>query len=209
MTDKPELIEYNGLKIDTVIFKQGFVPGCDIGKCAGQCCDWGVYMDKDFYKVIMNYENEIKEIMDENQPKNSVDWFEKELLEDKDFPSGYSIGTEMYINSKGTTQCVFKDKNNYCSLQVLAMKNKLHKWAIKPLYCILYPLTIVDNILTYDNDHSIKLDYCGIGHEENFTQSVFEAMKEEINFVLGEGLFNFLDEYFKKNYQRKYQIQVL
>lgn len=209
MSEEQEFLEFNGLKIDPVIFKQGFVSGCKMERCSGQCCNWGVYMDKDFYKVIMNYEQNIKDSMDEFQPKDSKNWFENELEPDSDFPSGYAIGTELYINSKGTTQCVFKDKNSYCSLQVVAMKNNLHKWAIKPKYCIMYPITIVDNVLTYDNDHSAKLDYCGIGHEENFTQTVFEAVKEEIKFVLGDEVFNFLDEHFRKNYQRKYQIEIV
>ncbi len=193
MSEKKKFLEFKGLKIDPVIFTQGFVKGCDVGICGGQCCNWGVYMDRDFQPVIMNYENEIKNVMDEFQTKDSSKWFEKELEDDKDFPSGYAIGTELYINSKGTSQCVFKDKNNYCSLQVLAVKKGVHKWEIKPKYCIMYPLTIIDNVLTYDDEHSGRLDYCGIGHEENFTQSVFEAMTEEIKFVLGEEGYEFLN----------------
>lgn len=196
-----EFIVYNELKIDPVIFTQGFVPGCNVGICDGQCCDWGVYMDKEFQSVIMKYENEIKEVMDEFQFKDSQKWFEKELEEDSDFPSGYAVGTEMYINSRGTTQCVFKDKNNFCSLQVMALKKQKHKWEIKPMYCILYPLTIVGNVLTYDNHHSKRLDYCGMHHPENFTQSVFEAMSEEIKYVIGQDAFDFMNDYFMKNFK--------
>lgn len=201
-----EFLEYKDLKIDVRIFTQGFVPGCDIGICGGQCCDWGVFMDRDFQNVIMEHEDEIIKSMDEFQPKDNSKWFEKELEKDNDFPSGYALGTELYINSKGTTQCVFKDKNNFCSLQVTAMKKGFHKWDIKPTYCILYPLTIVDNVLLYDDEHSKKLDYCGIDKDQNFTQTVFEAMTEEIKFVLGEDTHEFLNEYFKKHYQKKYRI---
>lgn len=207
MKEEKEFLEYKGLKIDPVIFTQGFVPGCDIGICGGQCCDWGVYMDRDFRPVIMKHEFEIKEQMDEYQPKDSENWFEKELEEDSDFPSGFAIGTEVYINSKGNKQCVFKDKNNFCTLQVLAMKKGLHKWGIKPKYCIMYPLTVIENVLTYDDDHSQKMDYCGIHKINNFTQTVFEAMNEEIKYVFGEDCFDFLNEHFKNNYQKKFQIQ--
>lgn len=209
MTKEKDLIEFDGLKIDTIIFKQGFVPGCDIGICGGQCCDWGVYMDRDFQKVIMEYEVQIKESMDEFQPKDKSKWFEKELEIDKDFPSGFALGTELYVNSKGTTQCVFKDKNNYCTLQVIAMKKGNHKWSIKPKYCILYPLTVIDNILTYDDEHSKKLEYCGIDKTHNFTQTVYEAMREEIKYVFGEDCYDFLEDYFRKNYQKKHQIEIL
>ena len=171
ITEKKEEInylEFGGLKIDPVIFTQGFVPGCDMSICSGQCCNWGVYMDRDFQPEIMKYENQIKEVMDEFQLRDTSKWFETEPEEDHDFPSGYAIGTELYINPEGTTQCVFKDKNSYCTLQVMAMKNGLHKWTIKPKYCIMYPITIIDEVLTVDNDHSEKLDYCGIHHEENY-----------------------------------------
>ena len=205
-TSSNEYLEFNGLKIDPIIFTQGFVPGCNLDKCGGQCCNWGVYMDRDFQPVIMEFENQIKESMDEFQLRDTSKWFEQELEEDSDFPSGFAIGTELYINSQGTTQCVFKDKRGYCTLQVVGVKNGMHKWEIKPRYCVMYPITIIDNVMTCDNDHSEKLDYCGVHHEENFTQTIFEAMTEEIKYVIGEEGYNFLNEHYKKNYQRKYQI---
>jgi len=209
MEEKINYLEYKDLKIDPVIFTQGFVPGCDMRICGGQCCNWGVYMDRDFEKVIMNYETQIKDEMDEFQPRDSSVWFEKELEPDEDFPSGYAIGSELYISSLGVTQCVFKDKRGYCSLQVTAVNNGMHKWEIKPKYCIMYPLTIVDNMLTYDSDHSDRLDYCGRAHEENFTQTVFEAMTEEIKFIMGEDGYKFLYEHFNTNYKKKIQIEIL
>ena len=45
-------LEFNGIQIDPIIFTQGFVPGCNMKICHGQCCNWGVYMDKDFQKKI-------------------------------------------------------------------------------------------------------------------------------------------------------------
>lgn len=208
MSEETEYLEFKGMKIDPVIFTQGFVPGCNISICGGQCCNWGVYMDRDFQPVIMEYENQIKDVMDEFQPKDSSLWFEKELEEDSDFPSGYAIGTELFVSDKGITQCVFKDKKGYCSLQVMSVENGKHKWEIKPRYCIMYPITIIDEVLTVDNDHSERLDYCGVHHSENYTQTIFDAMTEEIKFILGEEGYNFLNEHYKKNYQKKYQIEI-
>lgn len=202
-TSEKDFIEFNGMKIDPVIFTQGFVPGCNIGICGGQCCNWGVYMDRDFQPIIMNFENQIKEVMDEFQPKDSNVWFEKELEKDSDFPSGYAIGTELYINSNGTTQCVFKDKRGYCSLQAMSVEKGMHKWEIKPKYCIMYPLSIIDNVLTVDNDHSERLDYCGVHHKENYTQTIFDAMTEEIKFIIGEEGYNILNEHYKNNYKKQ------
>ena len=160
-------------------------------------------MDRDFEPVIMKFENQIKDVMDEHQLKDTSKWFEKELEEDSDFPSGYAIGTELYISNLGITQCVFKDKRGYCSLQVMAVENGLHKWEIKPKYCIMYPLTIIDNVLTVDNEHSERLDYCGIHKKENYTQTIFDAMTEEIKFIIGEEGYNILNEHYKNNYKKQ------
>jgi hypothetical protein len=204
MSEKKDYpIEIKGLKIDPLIFTQGFVPSCDIPICNGQCCDWGVYMDKEFKDVIMKYEPDIINVMDEGQIKDSTKWFEKDIQPDKDFPSGLSIGTEVYKTKLGNEQCVFKGLNNFCSLQVAAEKKGYHKWEIKPKYCIMYPITIVDNILTYDDSHSQNLDYCGLHKKENFVHTAFEAMKEEIIYILGKDGYNYLNEYFINHYKNK------
>jgi hypothetical protein len=200
MSEEEYIIEYKGLKIDPVIFTQGFVPGCDIGICSGECCDWGVYMDKDFRNIIMKFENEIKEVMEEGQIKDTNKWFEEDLENDTDFPSGFAIGTELYTTKAGKEQCIFKDSKGFCSIQVMATKHNMNKWAIKPKYCILYPLTVIDNVLSYDDDHSKRLNYCGLQHPNNFTQTVFEAMKEEIRYVFGDDCFQFLNDYYDRNY---------
>jgi hypothetical protein len=199
--EEKEYIEYNGFKIDTLIFTQGFVPGCDVIKCFGQCCDWGVYMDLKFKDVILQHRNDITAVMDEEQIKNPEKWFEDEIEKDTDFPSGYSIGTETYTDSGGKTGCIFKDKNNYCSIQNAAIKKGMHKWSLKPKYCIMYPLTVVDGVLTYDDTHSKRLNYCGIHKKENFTQTVFEAMQEEIIFIFGKDCYDFLKKHFENNYK--------
>lgn len=196
-------LEFNGIKIDPIIFTQGFVPGCNMKICHGQCCNWGVYMDKPFKEIIMKFEDEIKSVMDEHQIKDSDKWFETEIEEDEDFPSGLAIGTELYETPHGISQCVFKDKRGFCSIQVAADKNNMHKWAIKPKYCIMYPLTIIDNVLTYDDDHAAKLDYCGVDKKHNFSQTVFEAMTEEITFILGADGYAYLNEYYQKQYKHK------
>jgi hypothetical protein len=194
-------LEYNGIKVDPIIFTQGFVPACNMKICHGQCCDWGVYMDKDFKDIILKFEEEIKDAMDEHQIKDSGKWFEKETEVDPDFPSGEAIGTEVYKTPRNHTQCVFKDGHGYCSIQVAAVKNNMHKWAIKPKYCIMYPLTILDNVLTYDDDHAAKLDYCGIDKKKNFTQTIFEAMTEELRFIMGEDGYNYINDYYQKHYK--------
>lgn len=197
-----KFLEFGGYKIDPIIFTQGFVPGCDMKICAGQCCNWGVYMDSEYKSVILENKDMIMDSMDEGQVRDTKKWFDKELTKDTDFPSGYAIGTEVYDTKAGVTQCVFQDAKGFCTIQLASVKNNMHKWAIKPKYCIMYPVTVVDNIITYDDDHSSNLDYCGLHHKENFTQTVFEATQEEIKYVFGDEMYNFLLKHFKENYKK-------
>jgi len=201
-------IEFHGQKVNTSIFTQGFVAGCDMSICHGECCKSGVYMDKHFPEVILAHKDMIKDVMSADQVKDESKWFDGMVVEDEDFPSGYAEGSNVYTDSKGTEKCVFNDENKFCSLQVAAVKNGMHKWAIKPTYCIMYPVAVVDHVLTYDDEHSQDLAYCGIEKEHNFTQTVFDATREEIRYVLGDELYNSLDEHYKNNYSQKFEIKL-
>ncbi|MBM4158933.1 MAG: DUF3109 family protein [Ignavibacteria bacterium] len=190
------------IKIDEIIFTQGFVPYCDISKCGGECCDSGVYIDTGFIDKILKHESDITDLMHDGMLRDSSDWFEDETITDTDFPSGRAKSTCVY-STGGKERCVFKNKDEYCILQILSVRKNYHKWKLKPNYCIFYPLTIENNTLTYDTEHSKNLDYCGLHKTENHTNTVFEAMREEIRYVIGEEGYNLINEYYTKNYKKK------
>ena len=125
-----------GIKIDPLIFTFKF--NC---RCSGECCYYGVYVDIKEQKKILNLENKLLPLFDESQTKDINKWFEKPET-DEDFESGIAIGTELHNN-----KCVFLDKDGLCSLQKLALKEGENKWKYKPLYCILFPLTIYEGTL--------------------------------------------------------------
>ncbi|MCX7832962.1 MAG: DUF3109 family protein [Ignavibacteria bacterium] len=199
----PDSPRYNieNLKIDEIIFTQGFVPSCNIKICKGECCNLGVYLDLEFRDKILNYSDVIIKVMNDAQVKDVKLWFDGEIIEDTDFTSGLAIGTNLYKTPKGYEQCVFKDLNNFCSLQIAAEEIGLHKWDLKPTFCILYPLTIDHSVLTYDDDHSSTLSYCGKTKFENFTQTVYNALKEEISYVFGDNALDYLNKYLKNKQQ--------
>lgn len=203
MGGSAEYLLFKDWKIDPLIFTQGFVPGCELSICGGRCCHWGVYVDSEFVPVIMQHSNDIKKVMDRYQPNDESDWFETEPEEDADFPSGYAIGTEVYDGKDGKQRCVFNDSLGRCSLQVMAVEKGLHKWEVKPKYCIMYPLAIMDGVLTCDLDHAERLEYCGTSHPENYVQTVFEAMTEELRYILGDDGYTFLLDHYNKHYKGK------
>src|SRR3990172_9104415 len=185
----------NGLKIDPGIFTHGFVKGCDLGICSAECCWYGVYVDSKERDLILSLKEQIVDVMDDSQTKDWNAWFELEQ-EDTNFPSGVCAGTKVHNN-----KCVFLDRNGYCSLQVLAMKHRKTPWAYKPYYCVLYPLTVVNRILTFDEHHASRLlHYCSV--QENFTHTIVEACTSELIFTLGDEGYRELAAWYERNFKK-------
>ena len=172
----------NGLFIDPKIFTYKF--SC---KCSGECCHYGVYTDLKEHDTIIELKEKILPLFDETQCKDINKWFE-EPEDDEDFESGVAVGTEV-IDGK----CTFLDKNELCALQRLANLEGVHKWKYKPLYCILFPLTIYEGALTIDDEHIDRLKTCNVNPV--LETSIFDACKEELIHFLGEDSYNELERY--------------
>ncbi|GBD87444.1 hypothetical protein BMS3Abin03_01376 [bacterium BMS3Abin03] len=175
----------NELFIDPKIFTYRF--SC---KCSGECCYYGVYTDLKEHDKILELKDKLLPLFDESMSKDLSKWFEPPE-EDEDFESGVAVGTEV-INGK----CAFLDKNGLCTLQRLANLDGVHKWKYKPLYCILFPLTIYEGALTIDDEHIDRLKTCNA--EQNPSTSIYEACREELVYFFGEKNFNELEDYKKK-----------
>ncbi len=187
MSDYPELI-INGLKIDPKIFTFPF--GC---KCNGECCHYGVYADLKEYEHILSMQDRLIPLMDETQTTAVEKWFE-EPVDDDDFASGKCVGTEVHEG-----KCVFLDKNGLCIIQRLAIADEVDPWKYKPLYCILFPLTIYEGSLTIDDEHIDRLKYCN--KADQISTTIFDYCKSEIHHLFGNDGYNKLvdyrDEHFK------------
>lgn len=199
-------ITVKGMKVDELIFTHGFVSYCDIDKCGGGCCHSGVYADSNEYENILRHKEDIIAVMDETQDTDPAHWFDGEWIEDTDFPSGRATGTEIHERDGGisgfTEGCMFLDKRHFCSIQVAAAEKGLHRWAWKPDYCILFPVTVVEGIITYDDSHSVDLNYCGLNGSGVYVHSIYESMKEELMHFLGETEFAKLNDYYVANRPR-------
>ncbi len=172
----------NGLFIDPKIFTFKF--SC---KCTGECCHYGVYTDLKEHDIILNKKESFIDSFDDSQSRDLDKWFEPPE-EDEDFESGVAVGTEV-INGK----CTFLDKNGLCALQKMADLEGVHKWKYKPLYCILFPLTIYESALTIDDEHIERLKTCN--KDNNVKTSIFDWCKEELIYFLGKDSYLELENY--------------
>jgi len=179
----------NGVFIDPQIFTFKF--SC---KCGGECCNYGVYTDLKEHKMILDIKDKIIPLLDETQSNDINDWFE-EPEEDEDFESGIAVGTEL-VNDK----CAFLDKNGLCTLQKLALMEGEYKWKYKPIYCVLFPLTIFEGALTIDDEHIDRLKTCNVNPNQT---TIYEACKEELLHFFGLENYNELEKY-KNEYLAEY-----
>jgi Fe-S-cluster containining protein len=174
--------EINGIKIDPQIFTFSF--NCN---CSGECCYYGVYTDLKERDSILSLKDKLIPLFDESQVRDTSKWFEPPE-EDEDFESGVAVGTEV-----NNGKCTFLDKDGLCTLQKLADLEDEYKWKYKPLYCILFPLTVYENTLTIDDEHIDRLKTCN--HNPTAKKTIYESCTDELRHFFGEKGFRELEEY--------------
>lgn len=169
-----------GREIDPILFRKGFPAGCGPFACESTCCSAGVYVDLAEKERILSNKETIRKYLDETQSSDHTRWFDAEIVDDPDFPSGKAVGTEV-VGGK----CVFLNKSGRCSLQIAGMEEKIGRWALKPFYCIAFPITVEDGIVTFDDYLDEKRQCCSALDKSE--TPLFEACRDELEFVLGTG----------------------
>jgi Fe-S-cluster containining protein len=167
------------LQVDPEILGQRFAPGCSMQNCNGKCCSEGVLLDVKEKERILAHTELIQRYLEPQQQHDPAKWFDNDIAPDPDFPSGLCDGTA--VHGKG---CVFLDSKGLCTLQKLAMTEGMHKFALKPFYCVAFPITIDDHVLTtYEPEFTNRSQCCSI--VPNGTQTVLDICREEFEFILG------------------------
>src|SRR5512140_1116977 len=131
----------------------------------------------------------IKKYMDDTQVRDESRWFEKREMEDGDFPSGQCVGTEAH-NGK----CAFLDGLGRCTLQVAAASEGMHKWALKPFFCVLYPIEVTNGVVSFDDMLQGEQSCCSIGHD--FEMPLFEGCRDELTYLVGPEGFRTMEEHY-------------
>jgi hypothetical protein len=147
---------------------------------------------------ILAHREIIKKYMDGTQTTDDSRWFDPGEQADSDFPSGRCAGTAEINN-----RCAFLDRAGRCSLQVAATGEGMHKWALKPLYCILYPIEVTDSVVGFDTMLQSEQSCCTV--DTAFRIPVFEACREELVHLLGEDGFRTMQEHYEQQYHGSQQ----
>ncbi len=175
-------------RVDPILFEQGFAKGCGPFQCRTSCCHSGVFVDPSEMETILRHKEEVKAQMDETQVTDESAWFEKRYEDDIDFPSGTSIGTEVH-NGK----CTFLRKDGRCSVQLVSAEKYNDPWKLKPFYCVAFPITVDNGLLTFDDFQQDEAECCSIVKDTQST--LVDSCKAELEFMLGKEGYEQLQDY--------------
>ncbi|HXG01217.1 MAG TPA: DUF3109 family protein [Bacteroidota bacterium] len=184
-----EYLKVNQYLISNELFESGYAAGNGPCNCTAQCCTSGVWVDLGERDTIMRHASIIKQHMDETQTQDETQWFEVGIEEDPDFPSGHCVGTAV-VNNK----CTFLDTFGRCTLQLAAVAAGEHKWAWKPLYCVLFPIVIENGVVEFDPMLQGEQTCCSV--KDKFDIPLFAACKEELVHLLGREGYRQLEEHY-------------
>jgi hypothetical protein len=182
-------LRVRGLAVAEELFGTGYPDGGGPCTCTSTCCSGGVYADIAEREAILKNAEMIARYMDETQPADRALWFDDEEETDPDFPSGRCVGTQVH-NGK----CAFLDKYGRCSIQHATTEQGLGRWALKPLYCILYPIEISDGVVSFDPMLQDEQPCCTVSDE--YHVPVFRACKDELIHLLGPDGYQQLEDHY-------------
>ncbi len=178
------------------LFTRGFPAGGGPCTCSAVCCEGGVFVDLQERDAILAHREIIAASMDDTQQRDPGAWFESEEHEDPDFPSGTCVSTQV-INDK----CTFLDGAGRCVLQTAALHAGMHRWAFKPLFCVLYPIEIASGVVSFDNMLQDDQSCCSVLPE--FEVPLYQACREEIVHLVGEEGYTEMNEHYASLQQTK------
>jgi hypothetical protein len=180
---KHKLHHIKELKVDPELLSARFHEDCAMHRCNGRCCHGGVLADVKEKERILAHAELIQKYLEPQQEQNVELWFDQTVEDDRDFISGKCDGTAL-----GKHGCVFLDSKGLCALQKTAMAEGMHKFYLKPFFCVAYPVTIDDWVLTvHEPEYANRPECCGSAGTGS--QTIFDICTEELEFMLGtEGL---------------------
>jgi len=173
-----------GLKIHPSVFTTMFPKKCVVKNCKSMCCEGGAWIDiKEKEKILKNKELFKKYLRKSSQDESA--WFEEEH-ENDEFPSGRAVG----INDLPKNFCILFEPEHGCVLQKAAIEQGKHEWAYKSFFCILFPLTIENGMLTIDEE----MECLECSRPENQKIPIWQACEREIKYLLGNDFYKELEQ---------------
>jgi Fe-S-cluster containining protein len=161
--------------IDENMFSGRYFNRCmDNTSCHDGCCSYGCPVDIAEAAKILSYKDELEQKL--GIP--AADWFEHDIEQRTEFPSGKIVKTRIIGN-----KCVFHDNGaRGCHLHRLALDKGLDPHLLKPMVCFLFPLTW-DSSYLHVSEFLDELPCKGSG------MPIFEAQSSELLTYMGNDFY--------------------
>lgn len=147
-----------------------------MGGCTARCCLSGVYVSLAERDRVLAHAEAVKRHLDPGQVRDPKRWFGARTHRDEDFEGGRCVGTRVHGG-----RCVFLNGRGLCTLQLARIREGLPQ--LKPFYCRLFPLTVVDGVVEYDDLCVGEAPCCTF--TRNGGTPVVEACRAELEEALG------------------------
>ncbi len=144
--------------------------------CAAQCCLSGVFVSLPERDRVLEHAGAVRRHMEPGQVRDASKWFTRRSHRDDDFEGGRCVGTRVHGG-----RCVFLNRGGLCTLQLASAREGLPQ--LKPFFCRLFPLTISDGVVVYDDLCEGEAACCTFTAEG--PRSVLEACGPELQLALG------------------------
>jgi len=112
-----------------------------LSRCDATCCKGGVALSVAERDAILRQRGAVAEAMEASPrpgvPRRAGEWFSRRTRRDPDFLEGRSLDTRVVEGA-----CVFLRADGLCAVHVASENVTKHPYALKPAYCILFPLCV-------------------------------------------------------------------
>ena len=163
-----------------IFLKQYFARCLECNFCHDWCCSFGADIDVRNVGRIQQRKEEIKEFIRPSE----VEWFDGEYP----YSEEYAGNRYTRINPQGP-RCVFISKDQRgCGLHRYAISKQLDYHGLKPLVCILFPLSFEQGILCLApelDDNSLICSGSGA--------SAYQSLRPELDYYFGRDCVEELD----------------
>lgn len=184
----------NGWHIDPKLLEVQPAHRCDIAACRGVCCSLGVYVDMEQKAAILRHAEMIKPYLPPERRDEDM-WFCDDDVADDSFPDKRFDFTNTVPNPDyhDGMSCVFLRPDAMCAVQVASVANGLDRWALKPFFCVLFPLVIDEQWLELDSENPLYQHPACSSQITTTDQPVYVVLKDELVHALGKEGYAQLD----------------
>jgi Fe-S-cluster containining protein len=156
-------------------------------RCAGDCCDEGVFLTLYDARRIIERRDEIQPYL--TRPFDFDTW---------DISHPANIATPLQNEGTLDQRCWFFTQGRRCALHALALDRNFPIKSIKPFFCLLFPLTLVDidfNLTEICLETKAYQTCLREGEKEDW---LFKQFGPDLTRILGEDGYEELEQMFQE-----------